>query len=334
MAASPSVSRREPKSKPGPQFSVLQAIRRTWTELRRRIGQRSEARGRALRRAVIAGCARDCGTYLPSVLDNIGRIASLFSQAAYVFVENDSADSTKSQLAAWGAARSRFHLICLDGLAAAFPVRTVRIEVARNRYLEFIRESELRDYDYLVLLDFDNANVLPLESAQVVRAIDFLESDATFAAGFANQENTYCDMWALRHPTLCPGDVWEEVLDYAVAHSVPDELAYQQTLHKRIFSIAATDAPIEVLSAFGGLGIYKMKYALQARYRGNKRKTLYQEAQELRVGWEVCEHVHFNQMVRWQGGRLFILPWLINRIAPEGGRFPSSAYRSLLFPLG
>jgi hypothetical protein len=50
------------------------------------------------RRAVTVGWARDCEIFLPAVLQNIARIANLYSQTAFVFVENDSTDNTRGML--------------------------------------------------------------------------------------------------------------------------------------------------------------------------------------------------------------------------------------------
>jgi hypothetical protein len=46
-------------------------------------------------KVLFAGCVRDCEKWLPSVLHNIERIASLYVEAAFIFVENDSQDRTK-----------------------------------------------------------------------------------------------------------------------------------------------------------------------------------------------------------------------------------------------
>ena len=84
------------------------------------------------------------------------------------------------------------------------------------------------------------------------RAIDFLSSDKDYAGVFGNCRGTYYDMWALRHPTYCPGDVWEELCDYALSHNATDEEAFRQTFAKRLFSISPDAQPVEVDSALVG----------------------------------------------------------------------------------
>ena len=71
-----------------------------------------------------------------------------------------------------------------------------------------------------------------------MKSIDFLNSDKSIAGVFANQRGMYYDMWTLRHKTICPVDVWEEILDYTIKNKVTDEMAYEYTLKKRKFNCA------------------------------------------------------------------------------------------------
>src|SRR5215475_4472132 len=110
---------------------------------------------RISKRAVFAGCVKNCAHHLPAVLRNVERLRWLFDEAAFVFVENDSTDATKAILNRWGNGKPNFFLINLDGLDA-IKQRTVRLEIARNIYLDFVRgNAALAAYDYLIVLDFD-----------------------------------------------------------------------------------------------------------------------------------------------------------------------------------
>jgi len=263
------------------------------------------------KKAVFVGCARDCAKPLPNVLLNIDRLARLFKDAAFVFVENDSKDQTRQLLEEWGKSRTGFHLVCMDDLQFC-PNRTVRLAIARNMYLEIIRSSGLAEFDYLFVMDMDNVNEREIRIEAVVRSLEFLESQPTHAGAFANQSGAYFDMWALRHPTMCPNDVWEEVLAYAIRHSCPDDEAFEKTFRRRILSIPAESEPVEVSSAFGGFGIYKLSYALGSRYVGQETKLIDNPPDQFRIPMQICEHVRFNEAITTRGGRLFILPWLLN----------------------
>jgi hypothetical protein len=283
-------------------------------------------------KAVFAGCARDCAKSLPNVLLNLQRLAELFEESAFVFVENDSNDRTPQILAQWGQSRPNFRLACMDDLQFC-SLRTVRLAIARNMYLEIIRSSKLREFDYLFVIDMDNVNERELSLDAVVRSVEFLVALPSRAGVFANQSGAYFDMWALRHSTQCPKDVWEEVLEYAMAHSCSDEEAFDKTFKSRIFQLPADSEPVEVSSAFGGFGIYKLGYALGSRYVGRETKLIEQPPEQFRIPMQICEHVPFNQGIGREGGRLFILPWLLNWDGwntSDGQWFVPSFYRDLI----
>lgn len=241
--------------------------------------------------------------YLPSTLKNIEGIANLFGQVAYVFVENDSTDSTKADLRRWLKSRpERGHLLNLDGTAARIPKRTERLATARNAYIDYVRKSRYRNFDYLVVFDFDDVNSSPIELAQVRSAIEFLEQTENAQAVFSNSIPFYYDVWGLRHPEWCPNDCWAEVR--AEGHLSRAE-AIAKFVHERQIPIPPESPPICVDSAFGGIGIYRMAAAIPASYHGLNAD-----------GDETCEHVAFNIEVG-QRGSLYIFPALRNHAPSE-----------------
>jgi hypothetical protein len=283
-------------------------------------------------RAVIVGCARDCAAHLPAALENARRIGSLFREASYIVVENDSVDGTKAILQRWRAATSNVTLVCLDGLARTAQ-RTLRLAVARNEYLRVLRRSALAQRELLIVLDLDDINAAPADLERVAEACALLAASPELTGVFANQRGTYFDMWALRHPERCPGDVWEEVFDAALATGGGDDrLAFERTFGARVFELEEHAAPLDVTSAFGGLGVYKVDrvVAHASPYSGFKRKLVSLGGEERSVGWQVCEHVSFNASLVHAGGALRVLPWLINADT-TGLTFPPSAFRSLAF---
>jgi glycosyltransferase involved in cell wall biosynthesis len=284
-------------------------------------------------RVIFAGAVQNAECYLPGVLRNIENLSTLFYEVGYIFIENDSTDNTKKILNDWGINKSYFQLISLDGLKD-IPIRTLRLELIRNTYIEVIRyNSELSCFDYLIILDMDNVGMYLINIEEASNAIDFLSSSTTRAAVFANQKGTYYDMWALRLTSQCPCDVWEEVLDYAIKYNCSDEVAYSQTFSKRIFSIEESLSPIKVNSAFGGFGIYKMKFILNNPnpYLGSKIKIIpLGNGKPYYARWQVCEHVHFHLGIKNQGGEMYIYPKLINGVNHDRS-YPPSAFRMLLF---
>jgi FkbM family methyltransferase len=267
--------------------------------------------------AVIACAARSCAADLPALFRNLETIAGLYERPAFVFVENDSEDETPELLRRWAAGRPDAHVLTLQGLDQRTPSRTERIAACRNAYLDFIKAG-LADRDHLVVIDADEVNERPIEADAFARARDWLAADAARAAVFANFVPVYYDIFALRHPSWCPGDYQSEVKQ--AREQLGKAAAQKLYCQDRQIPIPLGAEPIEVRSAFGGLGIYRLGPALKSRYVGRGED-----------GADACEHVGFNEAVaRASGGGLFILPWLaMGRTSGLGVGLPESRKLSL-----
>ena len=269
------------------------------------------------RKIIFAGTARNVAPFLPGVIRNIETFSRHFAQWAVVVAENDSHDQTKTLLKAWmeraptqGAARAV--LADMDGMIRDHLDRTDRIALARNRVLEEIEKDQLLSgFDYLAFLDMDFPNVHPMRPENFAAAVDFLERNPGAAGVFPNQLPLYYDVWALREKDWCPRDCWDEVRDAMPALGLDAAVAKYAFERQRIIPPSAPPIPVE--SAFGGIGIYRMKWVLGRRYGGLKPG-----------GGEVCEHVAFNQSIHREGGALFILPDFLNLSSPEHTRLAES----------
>ena len=254
-------------------------------------------------RAVFIGLARDCAPMLPAVLDNLARMAAMFAQSAFLFLENDSRDATRAILERWCRSRNHAAILSPEGPNSQSLQRTVRLAALRSQLIEAIR-SRFDDYDLLVILDCDDVNATPVtDMTGFTRAVDFLLADQSRAAVFANTLGEYYDMWALRQPQRCPDDVWEATMDYALRHRVSDQQAVAAVFAPRLFELKIDAPPMEVDSAFGGLGIYRLPRVLvnPAKYEGYKVKTVAAGGGSREIGWHICEHVPFHAGLRAQG---------------------------------
>ncbi len=281
-----------------------------------------------MRNAFITGLARDCEKYLPRVLMNLGRLEAIFENVFYLVLENDSLDKTKQVLMDWGGKKSNFLLMSFDGLGAN-SIRGLRLEFLRNVAIEFLKSNmRFNSFDYYINLDLDDANSFTIDMSEIKRSIEFLEKDEANSAVFANQFGHYYDIWALRQSELCPHDAWEEVLDYVEEHRVTDLEAFENTFKKRILNFKKGEIFIPVNSAFGGLGIYKIKKIVSSKipYIGSKVKILNNSV----IRFQQCEHVSFNTGLVADGGKLFINPNLINGHYSAPIYNPSS-FRDLIF---
>ena len=250
-------------------------------------------------KAVFAGCARSCAPFLDGVLANVEALGSTYDSFQVIIVENDSNDDTRDRLQRYAEGRANVRLIDADGLERTHPKRTDRIAIARNRYIEALAEPQYGDCDDLVILDFDDVNCRAIDPAAFMAARGWLWQEPDRRAVFANSSLFYYDIWALRHPSWSPDDCWARVRAEQAALGKTE--AVRRHVAARQIPIAATEPPIVVHSAFGGLGIYRREAALAGSYVGLDSQ-----------GEEICEHVTFNAGVKGEVGVLGIFPALRN----------------------
>jgi hypothetical protein len=262
------------------------------------------AGGTGRQRAVIVGVARNCAPHLPPALENLALLASLYGEAHFVFAVSDSTDGTQTLLEQWLAHGRQGQVLDLGTLEPEIPMRTMRIAAARNACLDDIRQSSRRAFDHLIVADLDNVMSRPLEPEGFSRAAGWLEASAERAGVFANSAPRYYDLWALRHDTWCPGDVWHTIWERDPAQ--PFEAAKIREVFERQIRIPPEWPPIAVRSAFGGLGLYKMPAALAGAYCGIDPQ-----------GRPVSEHVAFNRDIVKASGQLHIFPSLMVQAPPE-----------------
>ena len=87
-------------------------------------------------------------------------------------------------------------------------------------------------------------------------------------------------------------------------------------IKKKPYSFDVNQDPINVYSAFGGFGIYKMENVLNNKrlYEGTQTIDLkFKDNTTTKVKFQKCEHVNFNFGFIDQNCELYILPYLINR---------------------
>ena len=265
------------------------------------------------KRAVFAGVARDCAAHLPQVLANLERFAACYSAASFVFLVSDSTDASHLLLERWLADGRCGAATDLGPLAERLPRRTERIAHVRNACLDAIRRSAWADYDHLVIADLDDVLAMPMAADGFAAACRWLDEAPARAAVLANAAPRYYDVWALRHDRWCPADCWHPIWER------PAEETFEAAKFRQVFArqieIPAGAPPIAVRSAFGGLGIYRLSFALGARYCGIDP-----------MGREVSEHVAFNEMIGRAGGQLHIFPALRVR-APQDHLYQPSEFR-------
>lgn len=256
------------------------------------------------RRAAIVGAARNCAGHLPRVLDNLARLAGLYAETHFIFSVSDTTDGTPDLIEAWLAAGRKGEVLDLGNLEAKIPVRSERIARARNACLKEIRRLPGAAFDHLIVADLDDVMAGDLALDAFAAAGEWLEGSPERAGVFANAAPRYYDIWALRHDAWCAGDCWHPIWGRPPGESF--EAAKFREVFFRQIEIPVDLPPIAVRSAFGGLGLYKMPFALRGTYCGIDPQ-----------GRPVSEHVAFNHVIGESGGRLHIFPSLMVRAPQE-----------------
>jgi glycosyltransferase involved in cell wall biosynthesis len=257
------------------------------------------------RSILVCGAARNCGRRLGRDLIRLRRATSWIPRVRFLVVESDSTDGTVAALESLAADHADFRVVSLGHTRDRLPERTDRIALARNTCLEaFTSDPDYADADHFLMADLDG--MCRDLSPQALRSCWRL--DVPWDACTANQGDFYYDIWTLRHRCWCPGDAWEEYRQ--LVPLLGETEATNVAVFSRMVHIPATAPPIEVDSAFGGLGIYKRAAVTGLRYAGRDAG-----------GRPASDHVALNLAMRSRGGQIIINPALINaRRTSHAGR--------------
>lgn len=248
---------------------------------------------------VIGGCARNCGGFLPKILKKIKEITKLCSDYQIIIYENDSTDNTLKLLNNFKNNNQNVTIITEKNISEKIPKRTHRIAYARNKIIEEIYKQNFdQKYDYFMNLDLDDINI----NMDINSIKKFLNSDLDWDVGTANNKRYY-DYWALRTPK-------SNINCWNNGPCTNNKIDLGQWFDSFSGSkIDKNNKPIKVLSAFGGLGIYKIKSIKNCKYDGVERNP----SKKGTFKDEECEHVTFHECMRNNGNdQIYIIPYLNN----------------------
>jgi hypothetical protein len=258
------------------------------------------------------GCARNIGAHLDKSLALLEEMRQLFAPESVIyFIENDSTDNTVEKLQEFDKVHENVCIYKFNGLAQKIPKRTARLAFCRNFIVNII-QSKYADFDYFINVDLDN--ILNKDTINGLKHCFTLERP--WDALFANSQPVYYDIWALRSKALgITYDCWDRIHhDYqkGIPHfigKIPHVKAFQQ-------HISTGRDLIEVQSAFGGFGIYKVAAIRGCKYVGEIVQCEFNETTA--CNGECCEHVQFHaDMIEKNGAKLYIAPFLIATAAME-----------------
>lgn len=252
----------------------------------------------------ICGLARNVEESLERTLALMKSIAELTHNYVAVIATNDNQDSTDVILSAWQASNDQNTVLRFDGLTAHLPNKIERIAMLRNACLAHAH-AQIINPKFVVVLDFDGPNI-NVTAESIFASMSSL--DINWDGLFSNQPDAYYDIYALRHQTWCPQNCWQEVTraTRGLSGRYVTRKAIEKFIYDRQVRIPPNFQPISVASAFGGFAIYRYESIRETWYSPRNKQ-----------GDIECEHVSFNLSISANGGKLFILPSLINDAPQE-----------------
>ena len=243
---------------------------------------------------LLAGTARNAASDLPPTLRNLLRLERLFDAPQYAFYEDGSTDATRALLHEFCAEKGagctllpttpcrQFDSAGQRIAGSACNGRLARITHARGHLLHHALRLRV---PLLIMLDLDEVN--HFVDIGAVRAV---LADDTWDVATANQVIHYYDRFALRTANVPEN----EAVTYRQHGLGAHGLAPNGTSRLR-----ADGPPLAVWSAFGGLGLYRMRAVGSCRYVGD--------------GSDLA-HRFFHECLRSRNGaRITIQPRLLNR---------------------
>ena len=251
-------------------------------------------------RIIITGLAKNISQYMPNISKNINIISNMFTGPnTLIIYENDSTDNTVSLLNSFNFENGNKIIISEKNIKdkidqGDLSKRTQRLAYGRNKILKEIETLKNIGitYDFIVNMDLDDVN----QNINFNEIYNIFKKTESWDVLTANQK-IYYDYWALRTNDRDINIFGSDTVDLPFSL----EKYFQKT----------GDKYQEVLSAFGGLAIYKYNIIKDCYYDSDNGLD--------------CEHVIFHKKIRnLNNGRIFIDRDLLNSGPHDNNVTPES----------
>jgi hypothetical protein len=230
-----------------------------------------------MEKILIVGTIRDPDARFNSNLNRIIDALPTTFELSTFFVESDSESMGLKVLDEAKLIIENFNFVSLGNTSQILTDRIERIRTARNKYVEYIRTNISKNgWKYVVVADLDGMNGR-VNSRGLESSFRLLEK---FDGVFANQKHGYYDLYALRCEGWVDEDPITELYD-GIRHINSEERSRllgrlilnvkrfkfrTKIIYKKMIRIDQNAEPVKVISAFGGLGIYKTEIFLNCDY--------------------------------------------------------------------
>lgn len=301
-------------------------------------------------KVLICGIVKNVSSYIKSSLKLCEMTGALFDDYRIIIYENNSTDDTKRILSSYNELKYKIisedipmEKIRSESKSWAYtkitgsdhPCRIEQIANARNKVLDEINKSEYDSYTYVIWVDLDT-DYWSVEG--IANAFNIKDTWDVLYANGVDYSRSYYDFYALR------------MNEYAFGPEIVGDIFWKQNDRKKFTIKPSNNELIPVVSAFGGIGIFKKQIFQNFRYdcivndevkkyyrqyldknnldneteriisneckkfAGGHKDELYDIYWKCNSGYDnvvVCEHVCINMALHNAGYRIFILPCLL-----------------------
>ena len=269
----------------------------------------------------ICGPVRNCEPYLDKVFQNIQQVGSLFDDYKIVIFYDKSTDNTLNKLKNYQKhPLYRDKLLLYVNQTIVSPYRTHRLAYARNFCLNYIRDNN--EYDYFVMMDFDDVNCKNINLNVLRNALTNPALETQWDALSFDTAPLYYDIWAL---SIYPYCFSYNHFKYSSTNSYT---TLQEYVTNKLRGLKKGQL-LRCISSFNGFAIYKTSVFIRPgiQYDGNVRFDLlpkeylkahmsvansgliFPDFGHVKAAYEDCEHRAFHiSAINNANARIMISP--------------------------
>ena len=230
---------------------------------------------------------RNESSNLKSLFKTLDKLNLKFEDYFIIFVESDSSDNSSDLIKKYLERRKG---VLINKNLQGIENRVMRLAISRNEYLNFIKNDQnLKTYDLMIVLDCGGVNG-SLTVKKIKNAI--LENENSIGI-FPTQKFLYYDIWTLRIDNIINYDCFEELFKSYKKNSKIRKIFFNLIGRFLFINFIIKTKKINVISAYGGMGIYKLNKVIDFTYDSNNGKN--------------CEHVEFNKQIYNKYGNCLVL---------------------------
>ena len=217
-------------------------------------------------------------------LDNLSKS---FIDYFIVFIESDSSDDSNSLIKEYLLNRKG---VLINKNLSNIKNRVMRLAISRNEYLSYIKKNDLlKSFDLMIVLDCGGVNN-KLTAKKIKKAIS---QNKNWVGIFPTQKILYYDIWTLRIKNFIDYDCFEELFKAYKKNNKIKKIFFKLIGKFLFINYLTKSKKINVISAYGGMGIYKLDKVINFTYDSNNGKN--------------CEHVEFNKKIYNKYGDCLVL---------------------------